>query len=199
LDAEVLRDQALALSGLLVAKQGGPSVKPPQPEGLWYAVGYTRSNTANFTADSGEEIYRRSVYIFWKRTSAPPQMSTFDAPSRESCTARRERTNTPLQALLLMNETQYLEAAKHLALRTLEQSQLTTPEEKVRWMFETVTIRPPSATETKELMVLLGDLRRHYEQDVEAAGRLVGDHPPEIASWMMLASTLLNLDEVICK
>ena len=102
LDAEMLRDQALFVSGLLVEKLGGPSVKPPQPTGLWEAVAYTGSNTARFTADSGrDKVHRRSMYIFWKRTAPPPQMSTFDAPSRESCTVRRERTNTPLQALLL--------------------------------------------------------------------------------------------------
>ena len=119
LDAEVLRDQALAASGLLVRDFGGPSVKPPQPGGLWFAVGYTSSNTARFTADSGDKAYRRSLYTVWKRTAPPPQMRIFDAPSREECTVRRERTNTPLQALLLMNDPQSVEAARHLAMRTL--------------------------------------------------------------------------------
>ncbi len=103
LDAEMLRDQALFVSGLLIERLGGASVKPPQPFGLWEAVGYTDSNTAHFTADSGaEKVHRRSFYTFWKRTSAPPQMTTFDAPSREACQVRRERTNTPLQALLAL-------------------------------------------------------------------------------------------------
>ena len=101
LDAETLRDQALFASGLLIERVGGASVKPPQPFGLWEAVGYTDSNTAHFKADSGaEKVHRRSLYTFWKRTSPPPQMTTFDAPSREACQVRRERTNTPLQALL---------------------------------------------------------------------------------------------------
>src|SRR5271157_4799799 len=105
LDAEMLRDQAFYLGGLLVERVGGPSVKPPQPSGLWEAVGYTDSNTARFTADSGVgKVHRRSLYTFWKRTSPPPQMTTLDAPSREACQVRRERTNTPLQALLLLNE-----------------------------------------------------------------------------------------------
>ena len=121
LDAEVLRDQALALSGLLVDQLGGPSVKPPQPDGLWKAVGYSGSNTVKFSADTGDKIYRRSVYTFWKRTAPPPQMSTFDAPSRESCTTRRERTNTPLQALLLMNDTTFVESARLLAAPTLSE------------------------------------------------------------------------------
>ncbi len=100
LDAETLRDQAFFAGGLLVETVGGPSVKPPQPSGLWEAVAYTDSNTAHFKADTGvEKIHRRSFYTFWKRTSPPPQMTTFDAPSRESCQVRRERTNTPLQAL----------------------------------------------------------------------------------------------------
>ena len=199
LDAEVLRDQALSVSGLLVNRLGGESVKPPQPDGLWYAVGYTNSNTAKFTADQGEKVYRRSVYIFWKRTSAPPQMSTFDAPSRESCTARRERTNTPLQALLLMNETQYLQAAKHLAVRAVKQTDLPNDRQRLHWMFETVTIRPPSVAETTELEKLLADLKIDYRDKPEAAVQIAGDEDPALAPWVVLASTLLNLDEVVSK
>ncbi len=120
LDAEVLRDQALAISGLLVPAVGGPSVKPPQPSGLWEAVGYVGSNTQKFMADSGaDNVYRRSMYTFWKRTSPPPQMTICDAPTREACVARRERTNTPLQALLLLNEEEYLQAARQLAENTM--------------------------------------------------------------------------------
>ena len=200
LDAEVLRDQALALSGLLRTQVGGPSVKPPQPDGLWYAVGYSRSNTAKFTADTdADKVYRRSVYIFWKRTSAPPTMSTFDAPSRESCTARRERTNTPLQALLLMNEVQYLESAKHLAKRVAQQSDLDDDQSRIEWLFETVTIRPPGSTETVELLSLLGDLKSHYRSDLDAAEHLAGERSAEKAAWVVMASTLLNLDEVVTK
>ncbi|MCO8120372.1 PSD1 and planctomycete cytochrome C domain-containing protein [Stieleria sp. TO1_6] len=206
LDAEVLRDQALALAGLLNERSGGPSVKPPQPAGLWYAVGYTRSNTANFKADpEPEKQLRRSVYIFWKRTSAPPQMSTFDAPSRESCTARRERTNTPLQALLLMNETQYLESAKHLAIRALVECELDEPADKIAWLFETVTARRPTETEVAELVSLHKILLNHYTDQPQAAAQLlaVDDNQPEQispvqhAAWMMIASTLLNLDELV--
>ncbi len=122
LDAEMLRDQALFVSGLLVDQLGGPSVKPPQPDGLWFAVGYSGSNTVRFKADTGhEKVHRRTLYTFIKRTAPPPQMSTFDAPSRETCSVRRERTNTPLQALLLMNDPQYVECARALAQRVMQE------------------------------------------------------------------------------
>lgn len=208
LDAEVLRDQALALANLLNLQSSGPSVKPPQPSGLWYAVGYTRSNTANFKADpEPEKQLRRSVYIFWKRTSAPPQMSTFDAPSRESCTARRERTNTPLQALLLLNEHQYLQAAKHFAVRALVECELDDSPGKLAWLFETATARKPTQSEADEIESLLETLLKHYRENKAAAIELLsvddvnpeGVDPSEHAAWMMVASTLLNLDEVVNK
>ncbi|MYB01567.1 DUF1553 domain-containing protein, partial [Candidatus Poribacteria bacterium] len=121
LDAETVRDNALALSGLLYAKIGGPSVKPPQPDGLWKAVGFTGSNTDTFVKDTGaDKVYRRSLYTFWKRTAPPPQMNILDAPSREACTIRRERTNTPMQALMLMNDPQFFEAARAFAERTVK-------------------------------------------------------------------------------
>lgn len=199
LDAEVLRDQALSLSGLLVEQRGGPSVKPPQPDGLWAAVGYSGSNTVRFRGDKGDKIYRRSVYTFWKRTAPPPQMSTFDAPSRESCTARRERTNTPLQALLLMNEQQYVEAAKKLAERVFAESKETSVENRVSWLFETVTARLPDEADHRELCTLIADLTTYFEQQPELAEELHGSPDPERAAWTVLASTLLNLDEVVTR
>src|SRR5205814_5536322 len=123
-------------SGLLAEAVGGPSVKPPQPAGLWEAVGYVSSNTARFAPDTGhEKVHRRSLYTFWKRTAPPPQMSTLDAPSREACTVRRERTNTPLQALLLMNETQFVEAARNLAQRAIREGG-ATPRDRVEYLFK---------------------------------------------------------------
>ncbi|WP_146602732.1 DUF1553 domain-containing protein [Novipirellula aureliae] len=199
LDAEVLRDQALALSCLLVDQVGGPSVRPPQPAGLWKAVGYSSSNTAVFVADSGDNVYRRSVYMFWKRTSPPPQMTTFDAPSRESCTARRERTNTPLQALVLLNETQYMEAAKQFANRVFAVPGLSTTTKKIDWAFETITMRPPTMEERQEIESLIADLTVYYENHLELASQLSGDSSAELAAWIVAASTLLNLDEVLCK
>ena len=145
LDAEMLRDQALFVGGLLAEKTGGPSVKPPQPAGLWEAVGYVTSNTARFTADTGaEKVHRRSLYTFWKRTAPPPQMTTFDAPSREACLVRRERTNTPLQALLLMNETQYVEASRALAERAMKEGG-AKPEERI----VSSSASPPAASPTR--------------------------------------------------
>jgi mono/diheme cytochrome c family protein len=199
LDAEVLRDQALAFAGLLIDQQGGPSVKPPQPSGLWEAVGYSGSNTVKFVADTGDKIYRRSLYTFWKRTAPPPQMATFDAPSRESCTARRERTNTPLQALALMNEQQYVEAAQHLAKRTLSQAGLGSDLQRLQWLFETVTCRLPTPAEQDELHTLLTDIVQHYQRQPEQAALLSGSKDPHAAAWTVVTSTLLNLDEVVSK
>lgn len=199
LDAEVLRDQTLALSGLLVDQLGGPSVKPPQPPGLWEAVGYTDSNTAVFVADEGEKTYRRSVYTFWKRTSAPAVMATFDAPSRESCTARRERTNTPLQALLLLNEPQTLEASRQLATLATGWPEPPTARARLQALFEQVVLRPPSDTELESLFQLLNDLTNYYRNDLDQAARLVKTPDASLAAWTIVSNTLFNLDEVVCK
>jgi mono/diheme cytochrome c family protein len=208
LDAEMLRDQALFTSGLLAEKLGGPSVKPPQPPGLWKAVAFVGSNTMNFVADRGhDKVHRRSLYTFWKRTSPPPQMTSFDAPSREACTVRRERTNTPLQALVLLNETQYVEAARALAGRALREGG-KTPEQQISYLFRLATSRPPDAKELAELTGALKDLRAEYAAKPTEAARLIaiGETKPderippaELAAWTMLASTVLNLDEVLNK
>jgi len=220
LDAEMLRDQALFVGGQLVEHVGGPSVKPPQPPGLWEAVGYTSSNTAKFVADKGpEKVHRRSLYIFWKRTSAPPQMTTFDAPSREACTVRRERTNTPLQALLLMNETQMIEASRGLAERVLREAGSCSCEGgaaeacdvdrgRITRMFRLVASRAPDARELAELESALRDFRAHYRAQPDDARKLVdsgdakpapGLPPAELAAWTMLGNVVLNLDEVVTK
>jgi hypothetical protein len=208
LDAETLRDQALFVGGMLVEEMGGPSVKPPQPAGLWEAVAYTGSNTARFTADSGrDKVHRRSLYTFWKRTSPPPQMTTFDAPSRESCQVRRERTNTPLQALLLLNEPQYVEASRMLAERTLREAP-TAPEERLRHMFRLATARQPDPADLVELSAALQDLKAHYASRPDAAKALISGgsiapdpklDPAELAAWTMIGNVLLNLDEVVTK
>src|SRR5690606_32389568 len=122
MDAEEVRDYALAASGLLAPRIGGPSVRPYQPEGIWEAVAMDGSNTRFYKQDQGEGLYRRSMYTFWKRSAPPPSMEIFNAPTRENCTVYRERTNTPLQALVTMNDPQYFEAARVLAERSLQES-----------------------------------------------------------------------------
>src|SRR6185369_14953951 len=119
MDGEVIRDYALAASGLLNRKIGGPSVKPYQPEGVWEAVAMIGSNTRDYKRDTGENLYRRSMYTFWKRAAPPAAMEVLNAPNRETCAVRRERTNTPLQALLTLNDTQYVEAARVLAEKAI--------------------------------------------------------------------------------
>jgi hypothetical protein len=208
LDAETLRDQAFFLGDLLIERVGGPSVKPPQPSGLWEAVGYTDSNTARFTADTGaEKVHRRSLYTFWKRTSPPPQMTTFDAPSREACLVRRERTNTPLQALLMMNEPQFVEASRALAQRTLHEAGATT-DERLTFMFRLATARRPDPKDLAELTGALQDFLAHYAREAAAAKELIGIGetrpdprfaPGELAAWTMIANVILNLDEVVTK
>jgi mono/diheme cytochrome c family protein len=208
LDAEALRDQALAVSGLLVRHVGGPSVKPPQPAGLWEAVGYVTSNTAKFTADAGpEKIHRRSLYTFWKRTAPPPQMNAFDAPSREACTVRRERTDTPLQALVLLNEEQFVECARALAEQTMHHGGADA-EARINFMFRLATARRPDAKELRELVSLFNDNLAAYEKDLHSAKKLVsvGEtkpdpklNPSELAAWTMVANLVLNLDEVLNK
>lgn len=206
LDAEMLRDQSLFLSGLLVEKRGGPSVKPPQPFGLWEAVGYVTSNTRNFVADSGaDKVYRRSLYTFWKRTAPPPQMTAFDAPSREACMVRRERTNTPLQALLLLNEQQYFECARALAARGVKEGG-AKPEDRVSYLFYLATARKPDAGEIGELLSAYKDFQEKYAKDADAAKKVIGDvkldgavTSAEQAAWTMIANLILNLDEVLNK
>ncbi len=208
LDAESLRDQALSVSGLLVERVGGPPVKPPQPDGLWKAVAYVGSNTMKFTADKGpEKVHRRSLYTFWKRTAPAPQMTTFDAPSRESCTVRRERTNTPLQALLLLNDPQYVEAARHLALRALRECS-GSPSERAGHLLRLATLRPATDGEVEELVAVYEDRLAFYRSHPDEAKAILaigeptsGDRPgtAELAAWTLVGNVVLNLDEVLTK
>ncbi len=208
LDAEMLRDQALMVSGLLNDELGGPGVKPPQPDGLWYAVGYTGSNTARFVADkSPDKVHRRSLYTFFKRTAPPPQMSTFDGPSREASCVRRERTNTPLQALLLFNDPQYVEAARALATRAMHEGG-DTAKSRAAYMFRLCTCRPPTDEELEDLVKGYRADLSVYQSDSEAAKLLLAVgvapldeslEPAELAAWTITANLLLTLDEVVNK
>ncbi len=190
LDSEMVRDGVLAATGLLNPEMYGKSVKPPQPEGLWKIVAMPSSFPREFQPDSGDAIYRRSVYTFWKRGLPPPQMTIFDAPERTACIARRERTNTPLQALLLMNEEQYFAAARHLATRLLE----LDDGERLASAYEAVTSHLPDAETAAALREGLDGFRERYAGDAELTRDLVGDAGPELAEWTMLVHSLLNLD-----
>lgn len=219
LDAEMLRDQALSIGDLLDPTLGGPGVKPPQPDGLWFAVGYSGSNTVRFKKDDGpEKVHRRSLYTFWKRTAPPPQMNTFDAPSREECRVRRERTNTPMQALLLMNDPQYVEAARRLAESTMDwsdqQSKNVSPESDqarhaAEFMFKRALGRPATNQELNLLQKTFANNLIEFQTDTEAAMKLVaiGESPAdtekydpgELAAWTMIANLIMNMDEFVTK
>ncbi len=203
LSAEMIRDQALAASGLLVERLGGPSVKPYQPPGLIREL----TGTEDYAQDHGQALYRRGLYTFWKRTVAPPAMAAFDAAGRETCSVRETRTNTPLQALTLLNDVTFLEAARALAQRAMTTGG-TTAEERLSLLFRLATGRRPHPA---EMTVLHTGFERHldgYRRDVKAALKLVSAGESqrdsrldvaELAAYMTTASLILNLDETITK
>ncbi|MFO0978512.1 MAG: DUF1553 domain-containing protein [Planctomycetaceae bacterium] len=204
LSAETVRDSALAISGLLKQKVGGPSVKPYQPDGLWEDVSVERRD--KYVPDEGDGLYRRSMYTFWKRTCPPPTMATFDAPDRETCVVRRARTNTPLQALILMNDPTYIEASRKLAEHVL----LSEKDDSARWTqaFRIVLAREPVADEIAAINSVRSAAKEHFQKTPEAATELlkVGRAPAdatipaeELASWSAAMSVLMNLDEAISR
>ena len=206
MDAEMVRDYALSASNLLVRKLGGPSVKPYQPPGVWEAVAMIGSNTRDYREDQGENIYRRSLYTFWKRSAPPASMDIFNAPSRETCTVRRERTNTPLQALVTLNDPQYVEAAKMLAAKAI--ATCADDQSRLNYLAERILSRGWKAEEQAILLSSLKDLRATYTADKPAAQQLlaVGQSktpgeldPAELAAWTMLINEVMNLDEVLNK
>jgi hypothetical protein len=207
MDAEMVRDYALAASDLLATRIGGPSVRPYQPDGVWEAVAMPGSNTRNYKPDQGESLYRRSLYTFWKRAAPPASMDIFNAPSRENCTVRRERTNTPLQALVTLNDPQFVEAARHLAERALTQGRIE-PEGRIDLMARRLLARPLRPEEASVIRTSLDDLTTFYQSHPEDAAGLVtvGESKPDpkldtptLAAWTMLANELMNLDEVLNK
>jgi hypothetical protein len=203
LSAEMIRDQALAVSGLLVEQVGGPSVRPYQPEGLVKEL----TGTEDYKQDHGPSLYRRSLYTFWKRTVAPPAMLTFDAAGRETCVVRETRTNTPLQALTLLNDVAFVEAARVLAQRVMTEGGATA-EERLAFAFRLATARRPRP---EELRILLSDFHEHlanFRKDTKAALQLVNTGEfqrdekldvSELAAYTAVAGLILNLDEVITK
>jgi len=207
LDAEVLRDQSLSVSGLLNTKIGGKGVKPYQPDNIWEPVAYTGSNTRSYIRDNGADLYRRSLYTFYKRTAPPPSMTTFDAPSREQACTRREISNTPMQALNLMNDIQHVEAARNFAQRILLEGG-STFDTRLNFAFRQVVARYPTSEEAAILERTLTKHAARYQANAEAAKQLIafGDSkanatlkPEELAAWTMIANLLLNLDEALTK
>ena len=199
----MVRDYALAASGLLVEKIGGPSVKPYQPPGIWDVVGMAEGDTRIYVQDHGDNLYRRSVYTFWKRQAAPASLEIFNAPSRETCTVKRERTDTPLQALVTLNDPQFVEAARNLA-----QQSLVNKTDAVDFMAERLLARRLTAKEKKIVAASIGDLLAHYQAEPKEAEKLlaVGETKPDpklekplLAAYTMVANELMNLDEVLNK
>jgi hypothetical protein len=208
LPAEMIRDTALAASGLLNGEIGGPSVYPYQPPGLWEEMAFGDGFSAQtYVQSHGKDLYRRGLYTFWKRTVPPASLATFDAPDREKCTARRALTNTPLQALVLMNDPTYVEAARALAERTLLEGGVDE-KSRVAYAFRLATARPASGKEIDVLRKLLRERLAGFRVDTKAATKLVevgesARNPKfdvaELAAWTTVASVILNLDETITK
>jgi Protein of unknown function (DUF1553)/Protein of unknown function (DUF1549)/Concanavalin A-like lectin/glucanases superfamily/Planctomycete cytochrome C len=207
MDAEMVRDHALAASGLLVQKIGGPSVKPYQPEGVWEAVAMIGSNTRDYKRDSGEKLYRRSMYTFWKRAAPPASMDILNAPNRETCAVRRERTNTPLQALLTLNDPQFVEAARFLAEKALTEGG-QTDDSKIDFIARRLLARSFTPDELPIVKGSLTLLASDFKTKPDEAKKLLtfGEHksdpkldPALLASWTMLVNELMNLDEVLNK
>jgi hypothetical protein len=198
----MIRDGALEVSGLLRERVGGPSVHPSQPGGLWEAIAYGDGfSSQTYVPSTGDDLYRRSMYSFWKRTSPPPALTIFDAPDREKCTARRLLTNTPLQALALMNDPTYIEAARALAARAIAEEK--TADGRIKYAFRLAVAREPKAEEIRVLRELEQKEIRQYRTDPEAAKKLAKadgkTDPVEMAAWTTVASSILNLDEMITK
>jgi len=202
LSAEMIRDQALMASGMLAEKLGGPSVRPYQPEGLLKEI----ASDTTYEQDHGPDLYRRSLYTYWKRTVAPPMMTNFDAAGRETCEVRQSRTNTPLQALNLLNDVTFVEAARVLAQNALAAEK--NDRQRLKLIFERILSRPPGESEQRVLLASLGHHRERFMGNEDSAKALISAgewpvaerlSPAELAAWTTLCSTILNLDEAVTK
>ena len=204
LDAELVRDNALAVSGLLDLTIGGPSVKPYQPAGYWSHMNFPKRT---WQQSGGENLYRRGLYTHWQRMFLHPSLLAFDAPSREECTVERPRSNTPQQALVLLNDPTYVEAARALAARVLTEGG-ETDEQRLGWLYRTVLSRPVQVTESTILFGVLEKHKQTYGEDLEAAKQFLGvgmrpipeglDHA-ELAAWTSVTRIILNLHETITR
>ncbi len=207
MDAEMVRDYALSASGLLSGKMYGPGTKPYQPKGIWSIVGLPGGNTRDYVQDTGEDLYRRTLYSFWKRMAPPPNLEAFNAPSREVCTVRRERTNTPLQALVTLNDPQFVEAARYLAEQVVSPG-VTGESGILNQIASRVLGRSFTTEEVDVLLKIVNDLRHHYTSSPRDAEALVnvGDTKPDtkidaatLATWTMVCNQIMNLDEALSK
>jgi len=203
LEAEMVRDQALAAAGLLSHKIGGPSVMPPQPEGLWQVV----YNGETWKTSPGEDKYRRGLYTFWRRSMPHPMMVNFDAPSREFCVLRRSRSDTPLQALNTLNDPAFIECAQAIAGRVVAPPGTDVRARATR-AFRLVLARAPESRELERLVSLYQSELKHYQADAKAAEKMAASelgkpkepcNLAELAAWTVVANVLLNLDEAITK
>lgn len=203
LGPEAIRDQALAVSGLLVEKIGGPSVKPYQPAGLWQEL----AGGKGYEQSKGEALYRRSLYTWWKRTSPPPYMMNFDSPNREQCAVFENRTNSPLQALDLMNDVTFLEASRKFAERIITEGG-TTSESRIDYGYRLLFARVPSPKQKQILLTAQARMAADFHKDPAAADQFLQQgesprapaaDPTELAAWTTIASLMLNMDEAITK
>jgi hypothetical protein len=207
MDAETVRDNALALSGLLVTTLGGAGVYPYQPAGLWVELNNRPGYMQVFKPSTGSGLYRRSLYTFWKRTVPPPPMKIFDAPEREFCTATRSRTNTPLQSLVLLNDPQFVEAARHFAERIIKEGGKSL-RQRIEFAYRTALGRKPGKQESSLMKELFESEQSRFTKNTDAAAALLSvgdsDHSnemdlPELAATTVIARVVLNLDEAITK
>ena len=207
LDAEQIRDNVLFTSGLINLQMGGKGVKTYQPDNIWEPVAFGGSNTQNYKRDNGAALYRRSIYNFFKRTAPPPFMVNFDAPNREQFCTKREKSNTPLQALQLMNDVQHIEAARVMAQRMIEVSEATFAD-RVTFAYRAILSRTPSDREVQVLETQLKANLSHYQREPELAKKLIGlgeskasekVDVSELAAYTLIANTLLNLDETVTR
>ncbi|HCL97573.1 MAG TPA: hypothetical protein DHW77_07410, partial [Verrucomicrobiales bacterium] len=206
LDAEQIRDLTLESSGLLNKEIGGPSVKPYQPKGIWSSVAMPQSNTKNYQADTGDKLYRRSLYTFWKRTAPHPAMEILNAPVREVSCVKRELTNTPLQAFVIMNDPQFVEASRQLASRAIKGAKTT--DERIHLISSALLARPMSNDELDVVKLTLKQAKDKFTNSPEDATKLitVGESKPdeslaapELAAWTVVANQILNMDETLNK
>jgi len=204
LDAEVIRDIGLWAGNILNEKMGGEGVKPYQPDGLWSALMHPASNTKKYVRDKGEKIYQRSIYVYWKRTSPHPMMTLFDAPDRESSCVMRSRSNTALQSLGLLNETQRIEMSRKLAERLIKSTD--DDQRRLDFLYGLLSSRKPTANEKKACMKLVATMRERYKSSEEDALSLIssGDAPrdqkipvAELAAWTQLTTIVLASDAAI--